>query len=423
VVLLPDNDHPGRKFANTAAADIARVAASTKVVQLPELPAGGDVSDWVAGQDPQGVREVLLELIEEAPEWKPAQDRVIANPLILDAGTVADLRAMQFEEEPAIVQGFLYRRGISQITGEGGIGKGFLGIQLLAALAIDGPSEWIGLHVPEGHRPGYFQMEGYAPRHHHRIDAACRVYGSDWMRRAEIRVPGFGGASFWDITQDEPLAQLMEWMLKEKIAPLLIGPFSNAKDPRLKENDGGEMTVVTQALATIRDITNSAIILEHHPPYDRQGGRGSSALRNVLDAEIYLEGQGSKEDYLRPGGLVRAIWTKPDRDGVCPKPIMLERQDNGLLLPTDRKLEHTDRSQKKRDRIGAVREILRDRGSIGAQGMIEALRDHEIIASIRTVQRDLEKLQDAKEVIATGHGPDTEYQLCVATSPTERGVS
>ncbi|GAB6083829.1 hypothetical protein JCM30471_27430 [Desulfuromonas carbonis] len=50
VVILPDNDPPGEKYAATVAAALAPVAAAVKVLRLPGLPEKGDVLDWIAGR-------------------------------------------------------------------------------------------------------------------------------------------------------------------------------------------------------------------------------------------------------------------------------------------------------------------------------------------------------------------------------------
>jgi DNA primase len=46
VVILPDNDEPGRLHAQQVATSVYNVAASVKVLHLPDLPEKGDVSDW-----------------------------------------------------------------------------------------------------------------------------------------------------------------------------------------------------------------------------------------------------------------------------------------------------------------------------------------------------------------------------------------
>jgi hypothetical protein len=69
VLILPDNDAPGRKHAQQVARALYGIAASVKVVSLPGLPEKGDVSAWLdAGH---GARD-LLERVKEAPSWTPA---------------------------------------------------------------------------------------------------------------------------------------------------------------------------------------------------------------------------------------------------------------------------------------------------------------------------------------------------------------
>jgi len=46
VVVLPDNDEPGRKHAEAVALSLRGTAAAVAVVRLPGLPEKGDVTDW-----------------------------------------------------------------------------------------------------------------------------------------------------------------------------------------------------------------------------------------------------------------------------------------------------------------------------------------------------------------------------------------
>lgn len=68
VVILPDNDAPGRKHAEQVAASLQGLALEVRVLELPDLPAKGDVSDWLAAG---GTRERLLEAAGLAPLWEP----------------------------------------------------------------------------------------------------------------------------------------------------------------------------------------------------------------------------------------------------------------------------------------------------------------------------------------------------------------
>ncbi len=67
IVILADNDAPGRKHADDKAALAAKVAAGVKVVDFAGLPEKGDVSDWL----PLHSVDALQALIAESPEWSP----------------------------------------------------------------------------------------------------------------------------------------------------------------------------------------------------------------------------------------------------------------------------------------------------------------------------------------------------------------
>jgi putative DNA primase/helicase len=76
IVILPDNDAPGRKHAAAVAAALLSVAASVRIVELPGLPAKGDVTDW---RDAGGTFERFRELTEAA--------------VVMDAAALSELRA------------------------------------------------------------------------------------------------------------------------------------------------------------------------------------------------------------------------------------------------------------------------------------------------------------------------------------------
>ena len=83
VVVLPDADDPGQKFAETVAKSLHKVAKSVKVVCLPDLPEGGDVSDWL---DAGGTIDELMTIVEQSEVWSPddAIDDLKFKPFPLD---------------------------------------------------------------------------------------------------------------------------------------------------------------------------------------------------------------------------------------------------------------------------------------------------------------------------------------------------
>jgi DNA primase len=71
VAIFPDNDEPGRKHAESVARILAPVAASVKIVEIPDLPLKGDVSDFLeAGKTGSDLRQLWRDAQEWTPEWE-----------------------------------------------------------------------------------------------------------------------------------------------------------------------------------------------------------------------------------------------------------------------------------------------------------------------------------------------------------------
>jgi hypothetical protein len=88
IVILPDNDEPGRAHAAAVATSLAGIAASVAIVELPGLPPKGDISDWL---DRGGEVAVLHRLI--AAESVPGREAT-AEPTEIDADWAATLDAV-----------------------------------------------------------------------------------------------------------------------------------------------------------------------------------------------------------------------------------------------------------------------------------------------------------------------------------------
>jgi hypothetical protein len=75
VILLPDNDTPGRRHVEHVAKQLHGIAASVRVLDLAEhwpgdpMPKGYDVFEWLQQHDRAGSR--LAQLAKEAPSWLP----------------------------------------------------------------------------------------------------------------------------------------------------------------------------------------------------------------------------------------------------------------------------------------------------------------------------------------------------------------
>lgn len=69
VVVLPDHDKPGEQYAQQIARAFYGTAASVRVLPLPGLKKGQDVSDWLKLCN--GTKDELLRLASAVEEWEP----------------------------------------------------------------------------------------------------------------------------------------------------------------------------------------------------------------------------------------------------------------------------------------------------------------------------------------------------------------
>ena len=134
VILLPDADEPGWKHMNDVGASLVVVAARIRIVMLPDLPAKGDVKNWL---DAGGTREQLDALVETAQEWKPSSERVLCN----EAKAKAEAGEQAIIDELSRLDPIAYDRRRNEAAGQMGIRRGTLDNEVNARRAQRGQEE------------------------------------------------------------------------------------------------------------------------------------------------------------------------------------------------------------------------------------------------------------------------------------------
>ena len=80
IVLIPDNDDPGRQHMDKVAANLKGHAASIKYLELPDLPEKGDISDFIAKSgSKEDVTEQLAIMIDGATLYEPPAININAD--------------------------------------------------------------------------------------------------------------------------------------------------------------------------------------------------------------------------------------------------------------------------------------------------------------------------------------------------------
>ena len=121
VVILPDNDDPGRKHAEKIARSLKDVAREIRVLKLPNLSNKGDASDWI---ESGGNKEELLRLVDETSPYR-------------HDGRLVCTRVSEIEPEDVewLWPGRIPLRKLSLVAGMMGVGKSFLIVDLAARVS------------------------------------------------------------------------------------------------------------------------------------------------------------------------------------------------------------------------------------------------------------------------------------------------
>jgi hypothetical protein len=134
VVILPDNDQPGRKHATMVGAALQGIATSVRVLELPGLKQKGDVLNWIGGG---GTAEQFWRLVEtQAQPWAPYSDDPSPPkpaPVIIKSSREF---VAGFVPPEYVLVGILQRRFFYSLTGQTGAGKTALCLLLAACAAL-----------------------------------------------------------------------------------------------------------------------------------------------------------------------------------------------------------------------------------------------------------------------------------------------
>lgn len=146
VFIIPDNDDSGRSHAEKVAGHLSGHAASIRIVELPNLPPKGDVSDFLDGG---GRPEDLSRLSAEASEFDsrlPVSIGLQQDPRV--AGFIDPIRSWVGRTPPDrewVIPGWIPRGTVTVLFGDGGTGKSLVAQQLVTSVTTGRP--WFGLQA------------------------------------------------------------------------------------------------------------------------------------------------------------------------------------------------------------------------------------------------------------------------------------
>ncbi len=280
VIILPDNDAPGRTHADLVARSLNGLSASVHVLQLPGLPPKGDVSDWL---NSGGTVEELKRLSREAPEWTASVSSDQVGGFVLTSLT--DLLNEAEESVAWIVEGMLPEGGVSVLVAKPKVGKSTLARQLAVAVARGEP--FLGRETTKG-LVIYLALEEKRGE----VRAHFRAMG---VSGEEIHIH-FGSAP------ENAVAELRR--LTELKRPVLVIVDPLFRMARVKDaNDYAQVLAALEPFLTLARETGAHVLVVHHAgKSERPGGDsilGSTAILGTVDTAILM----------KRGNRYRSMWT------------------------------------------------------------------------------------------------------------------
>ncbi len=272
VVVIPDNDEAGRHHRDLVGASLKDVANSVNVLELPELPPKGDVSDWIEqGNDPR-----LLPTIQTRP-WTPAPPKSAFGAI-----RWADMDTVSIRQD-WLVEDLIFQGDAGLMFGASGSGKSFLAVDMGLAIARGEP--FMGMKTAKG---GVLYQAGEGGKGLLKRLKAYRNHHKIWNQDLPfilLPTPVNLYSSEEDLEAFVQEALTWKGALSEPLALIVIDTFSTAS-PGANENTSEDMSRMLAAGQKLQSATGAAILWVHHKNASGERERGHSSLRANVDTAI-----------------------------------------------------------------------------------------------------------------------------------------
>ena len=387
VVILPDNDEPGRNHAQQVAAELTGHAKTIRVVELPGLPKSGDVTDWL---ETNTVSE-LEQLVSKTPTQK-----VEAGPFgkIYTRSDLADLKP------PATVFGsYIVSGGVNMLYGQWGSLKSFLLLTWAAHLATGTP--WNGHHIEQPETVLFWAPEGQGGLHG-RLSAWETHHGL-LIPDHRLRIPQKSPK----LDKDESFVALARLVEETEASHLMIDTLIRVKGD-LAENASDEVGgyLLTELAHRICDEYGCTVVTSHHVGHEaKDRPRGSSSISDNVDGLFQIK---------EAGNGIRSLHVRKLKDqpfDTAPDHLrLLQVDDSAVLVPADNLIVSDSQTK-------AVAALTR----LGPNG--EWVNQRRLAAAadlhLNTLRTSLHDLIGVTVDYREGKGTASEYRLLHEPNPSQ----
>jgi AAA domain/CHC2 zinc finger len=276
LLILPDNDDPGRKHGDAVARSSYRLAQGVKLLNLPGLPEKGDVCDFLeAGHN---VEEILA-LTNRAGWW---------NPPAKDLSLFITMTEFEANAAPAIewlVEGVIQRGANGLVIARPKSGKSFAVADLATALASG--QRWLDFHVERRARVALVSREDYYGLTQWRLRKIRQNRGLQTLDLDGWLYINAKGVKPKIMLDDPGEVKTLIDDLKSYQSEFLIFDVMRVLHGA-EENDNTEMQKIIDVLNTIQDKCGCSICLIHHDNKREDASlteriRGASAIAGYAE--------------------------------------------------------------------------------------------------------------------------------------------
>jgi|GEM_PF-1999632 len=276
VILWPDNDDVGRTHMKRIGEALLRLGhGNVRMIDWKNAPPKGDAADLVCLE---GWRDEYDSLVDGAVEIKPPPEK---------RRLFEDLKTLLAKPRP--VKWLVHRRietpSTAMTYGASGVGKTFVVDDLTAAIATGG--EWMGRKVSAG---SVFYISGEGNVGLLRRFQAWQVNrgieipaGRIFMSNTRIEISEAGAAAVVQEVQDRAKE------IGTSPALVVIDTLNRAMPTGADENSAKDIGAFFNIVDRIRDEFDCVVMVVHHTGQaNKDRARGSSAIKAVLDTEIFV---------------------------------------------------------------------------------------------------------------------------------------
>ena len=320
VVVIPDNDEPGRSYAKRAIQNLLPVAKSIRYLDLELMMEGDDAYEWV--HHAKGTRKELAELAKKA--------EVITNQAVVTDSeqlpevfnSVPQLLNIEawdtIKDEPVewIIQNVLPVRAFAILVGPPGSYKSFVALDIAEAIATG--RTWMGNQVSSPGAVLYIAGEGFgglgarikATKINNNTKDGAEIY----VIRHQLNLRSSADDFNLLMESIDELIQRTGIDLRLIQIDTLARSFGGGN-----ENDSSDMGAWIHNCGRMQRKLDCALMAMHHSGKDiLRGARGHSSLLGAVDTQLELQkiAMDEPKDGVAGRGVITLSKSKDGQDNL-----------------------------------------------------------------------------------------------------------